>query len=553
MKDIKIYRLCRDQKTIFQLQDEEKKYQLPKSTYLTNMDLFSFINKIIEEETDDYVLLCHDDVVLPENIAEKAESAVTSANLSFGEQNWGVLGNAGIEVISKRAVTYLSDPHTEMLPPATTTPMIAESIDGNIMLLNLKNIRKNKIHFPPQLQGFHLYDLILCMESYKKGLICGITSDLYVLHKSPGSYEGFLEGTKDKEIQRYLRESFTNHAITSINDLIQIERDYKYLTEPTNLKSYEQKVFSTVSSIFEKKNLELNILIRIHKKTKKLHRLLESVSIFNSKKSENLKLNILLGVNNVHEKDTLEFIEHIAGNFPTLNIQTVDVKLQGEQYPRVETLSFLLDQIETRENSYVWIVDYDDYIMPESAKYLPIILSNDDLVIGDSYIFHETWGKKNYPTSSHLQDRISGENVKNILSGKNFIPICSIIYPTKIIKNTFKKTKLKGDYFEDYAILLGSLRQNVRWYPIPLAGISYHGSNTVLEEDRTHWEYSYATFLTEIINNKRLVPTACYEFRRDIETSELVEFRSFKKGLLWRTLEKYRRIKEKAKELIKGR
>jgi hypothetical protein len=549
MKLFKIYRLCRDEKTISRLKEEERKYNLPESKYLTHMDLYSFVNEVIDQEEADYALLCHDDVVLPEDIAEKVQSSINSANLAFGSNNWSVLGNAGVEIISKRTVTYLSDPHTDMLPPTTTSPHIVESVDGNTILLNLRNIRKKHIRMPRNLKGFHLYDLILCMESYKKDLICGVTSKLYVTHKSPGNYEGFVEGGQNNKFQKYFRESFTNHFITTINGLIDVKRNYNYLSEPSKLKSYEDTILETVRRIHEEKALELNILIRIHKKSNKIYRLLNSIAIFNTKTSKNLKLNIFFGVNNIKKENIEEYLEEIKKEYQHLNINIRYIKLSGSQYPRVETLTRLLDELKRKDNSYVWIVDYDDYIMPESAKYFPFLLVNQDLVVGDSYTFTEKWGREKYPITSVLEEKHCAHNVRDILSGKNFIPICSVIYPTNVIKKIFKKMSLRGDYFEDYAILLSSIKQNIRWYPIPLAGISYHGNNTVLQTDRTHWEYSYSTFLSEIVN-KKTVPTAFYEFRRTLESPELAEFQSFKQGFIWKTLNKYRAIRKKLRDIL---
>ena len=63
-----IYRLCRDKERIEKLKREEKQYSLPQTKYLTGIDMFVFINSIIQKCPYDYALLCHDDVILPINI-----------------------------------------------------------------------------------------------------------------------------------------------------------------------------------------------------------------------------------------------------------------------------------------------------------------------------------------------------------------------------------------------------------------------------------------------------------------------------------------------------
>lgn len=224
-----IYRLCRNKETVKRLKENDKTYSLPKAVYLSGMDLYSFINKIIKECPTDYALLCHDDVILPQNIDDNLKNCIVSSDNAFGSTNWAVVGNAGLEVISKKTRTFISDPHTKILPPFTRTPIMVESVDGNTMLLNLKNIRKNNVYLPPFLSGYHLYDVILCMESYKKGLICAISSWLYVIHNSPGNYADFQKMVITSQYQKYFSESFSNHIITTINSEIQIKREYKHL------------------------------------------------------------------------------------------------------------------------------------------------------------------------------------------------------------------------------------------------------------------------------------------------------------------------------------
>ena len=45
----KVYRLCRDNKKIKELREQELKYSLPESIYMSEIDLYSFINKVIKE------------------------------------------------------------------------------------------------------------------------------------------------------------------------------------------------------------------------------------------------------------------------------------------------------------------------------------------------------------------------------------------------------------------------------------------------------------------------------------------------------------------------
>lgn len=543
----KVYRLCRDNKRIKELREQEKKYSLPESIYMSGIDLYSFVNKIIHDCEDDYALLCHDDVILPQNIEKNVNNCISSANEYLGLNNWGVIGNAGLEIISKKTTTFLADPHTKILSYSTKNPIIVESVDGNTMLLNIKALREKNINLPKELSGYHLYDVILCMEAYKNGLVCGISSWLYVKHLSKGNYDTFKEAIKEEQYQAYFRISFSNHVITTINDLIEIKRDYKHLeNSELKLNSYENTINNVVSGLFKSKRITLNILIRLHKESKKFIRLLDYINILQEKIDNNITLNVLIGVNNITKKEIGNYIEDIKKDFPFLNITEIYVENTDEQYPRVHALKRMVEKVYKDENSYVWIVDYDDFIMPEIAQYLQYILYNEDVVIGNSQVFTEKWNNgSDIPAKSTLDHVITIDNVKRLLHGSIFLPICSVIYRAEILEDIFKNNDLVGDYFEDYAITLLALKDhNYKCVPISFAGISYHGSNTVVEEDRTHWNYSYTSFLSEILN-KGLFKKLYYENMSAMNTADYLEFEGFKKGLIWRSLQKYRKIKNK--------
>ena len=136
-----------------------------------------------------------------------------------------------------------------------------------------------------------------------------------------------------------------------------------------------------------------------------------------------------------------------------------------------------------------------------------------------------------------------------MLTGQIYIPVCSVIYKAKVLKRIFSENQLLGDYYEDYAIALLAIKDNsYKCLPIPFAGISYHGENTVLEQDRTHWDYSYTTFLSEIVN-KNLVNKHTYSLFNNFKSSSYAEFESFTKGLIWKYLLKYRGIRKSIRSL----
>jgi len=500
----KIHRLCRDTKTIERLKKEEKKFNLPKTEYVTGIDLFTFINNILKDCKEDYALICHDDVILPLNINNQVQECINEANNFFGNSNWAIIGNAGVEYLNKRVLLHLKDCNIKIITPKTPKPRLVESVDGNAMLLNLKNIREKKINLPKNLSGFHLYDLILSLEAYKKGLVCAVSSRLYLTHLSGGNREMFTEIAKEKQFQDYFRDNYSNNVITSINGDIHIQREAKNKKQ----KRIEDIISNTVLNIFKNKEYNLHLIINTNQKEILSKKLSDSIQEF----KENLNPKVKVYAHNVNSKDSLEKI---------------------------------VNEIKNNINTYVFFLNDNSILIPEFGKHLQYLFSNSNVIVGDTIIQNST-----QETES---ERRSSSDLNNVFAETTEIPIHSTIYNVSLLKNFIKEFDI--DRFNDYFLLLYSLMyETYKTYSLPF--VSIPKSSYELIGDTS---YERTTIISELIN-KNILPENYYNFfyAKDREKEEILncyylgyeEFNSFKKGLIWRMLMKYRKVKKLIKEKI---
>lgn len=248
------YRLCRDNQRIKNLQKKEKEFSLPQTEYVTGVDMYTFINDIILNCKKDYALLCHDDVILPITIEKHIIKCIKSVDDYLGEENWAVVGNAGIEILTKKVLHYLTDPDIKIIPPYTEYPELVESVDGNMMLLNIKNLRKKGVLLPKDLSGFHLYDVILCLEAQRKDLLCAVSSHLFVSHLSGGNRQAFVDSWNTEMFQKYFSDRFSNKIISSLNGEIVIND-----VQTADKLNLEEKIQENVYRVFSKETYKLNI------------------------------------------------------------------------------------------------------------------------------------------------------------------------------------------------------------------------------------------------------------------------------------------------------
>lgn len=504
-----IFFLCRDDKTKDKLEYEMETYGFQDINLVTGLDYFTFLDKIIVDSRYDFALVCHDDVVMPINMAERARIAIENANNQFGAGKWGVLGNAGVEYLSNKTVTFIRDPHTALIP-YRSKPLPVVSIDGNTLLLNLKALKEKSVRMPEELSGFHLYDMSLLIECYRKGLVCAIDPELFVFHKSGGNQEAFDHEVKHGKFPEYWRKLFINNSVLTINGPISIETSLDYLKRDSsdtrkdfyNLVSellYEARGNKNKKTIFVITRTQLNRL-------NFLRRFLDSCRIATAINSGEVALRILLAANNldISDEEAENTLSKLTKEYHDLDIDYIIVRQGSKQYPRVASINEAIKRIPTHTDCYVWIVDDDDFILPDTIKKLPQLLDTDTILVGNAACFEEVWEDNgvSIPIQSTVKpDFYHTEMYYKGIFGDNFVPVSAVIYPLEIIQKVFASYKLEGDYYEDYAILLlAQCFANVKHYPILLVGISHHGDNTILAKDRVHWDYSLTTFVSEIVN-----------------------------------------------------
>lgn len=504
-----IYRLCINEKSVEKVKRVSEKYHFENSRLVTGPDYFTFLNDIIKNCEFDYALVCHEDVFLPFDIKNKVARCIERIDAKFGEEGWGVAGNAGLEYLSNEVIRYIRDPHSVVSSPLAS-PFPAISIDGNTMLLNIKNLKKKKILPPKELTGFHFYDLTLLVECYKNNLVCVIDPNLFVVHNSGGNQEAFDKEAKTGKFKDYWKENFINNAVFAINGVVEIENSLEYLgrEHKDKRKDFYKLVEEVIANNQKKEDIKIYIIIRTQlKRIDFLDRLLDSCVMANLYNGSEVDLRVILAVNNtgLTDAESKKITDCIKAEYKELEIETLFVKEDEVQYPRVKAIKDGLGSISEKD-AYVWIVDDDDFIFPNNIGRLTKMFESGRIVLADVIRFDEEWDKSNntFPVSSvarlgHYMTRLYFKGFIH----DNHAPINAFIFPYETLKKVFEDYELLGDYYEDYAIELAAQKYgNVKHYPLPIAGVSFHNdeNQTVLVEDRTHWDHSLATFMSELVS-----------------------------------------------------
>jgi hypothetical protein len=511
-------------------------YRGVEFTLKTQVDSYSaYLNDVIDHSRSAYVLCCHDDAWLPRQIALQVEDLITDLNERFGAENWGLASNAGITYPGMQQAIFVKG-LLASLQCGQRSPLLAASVEGNLVLMNIEGLRNAGVHLPlikDHSSGRYIY---LSAECYLRGLLCIVDSRLFALEEPGRIHRNRQEWAATRELVDYWSRRFVNKEIPTINGMLNVYNNKNY--EPHDVVCVKEEGRedyllaignALVKSNFGSRSLSLTIIVRTQwKRELMLRRLLESVSAAYDHQKRALTLNRelkVLIVSDVAIKPDHSSVEEMVQEFHGLTIDSIFFSESNERFSRVH---LLVQGITQADSDFFWIVDDDDLVMPTALEIIfAALLDPATLLIADSEVFLEssrTLDVSEALTISAYSKHVGRDYVFNF-SGLNRVPICSVVYPS-LVRDAIKGMSLTGDYYEDYALLITALTckgVNITCVPQTICRISIReigGGNTVTEVDRDRWYFSTVSFMNELLNSKRCGPQILWDVALQLQNTQ---------------------------------
>jgi glycosyltransferase involved in cell wall biosynthesis len=167
-------------------------------------------NKILNESSNDIVILCHDDIYFDtKNWGNKI------LNHFKRNKDYGILGLAGTTNMPKSAkwwedfskmkgiVNHEHDGKKWESKYSTSKGNQLDDVvlvDGLFIVINKKNIKQN---FNEHIKGFHFYDVDFSFRNFIDGVKIGVMYDVRVTHKSIGQTNEQWEKNRDLFAEKY--------------------------------------------------------------------------------------------------------------------------------------------------------------------------------------------------------------------------------------------------------------------------------------------------------------------------------------------------------------
>ena len=180
------------------LKHVEKMFSHPKTEILVyendGVDSLPKIYNIgLNDSSNDIVVFIHDDIVIE-------TTNVTPKIVRLFEENseYGIIGVAGTDNLTSGrwwdnrenmfgvvAHEHEGKRHVNHYSKQTfgDKPKEVVIVDGVLMMIHKKRIKHT---FNEQFEGFHFYDLPICLENHMDGVKIGVTTKIRITHKSIG-------------------------------------------------------------------------------------------------------------------------------------------------------------------------------------------------------------------------------------------------------------------------------------------------------------------------------------------------------------------------------
>jgi pyruvyltransferase len=223
-------------------------------------------NKILEQSTNDIVVLCHDDIYFEKNNWGNKVMKHFKRNPEYG-----ILGVAGSKYIprtgmwweiqsemfgvvnheheGKKWTSKYSEPKGNKLDETVI-------VDGLFIAVNKPNL---KLRFNDEVKGFHFYDVDFCFRNFLENVKIGVLYDIRITHKSIGVTNEEWEKSRQQFSETY-KDNLPVIIPTTFKKR-EVNKNEPLVTLAMPIYNYAKRLNPTLDSVFKQDYTNFEIII----------------------------------------------------------------------------------------------------------------------------------------------------------------------------------------------------------------------------------------------------------------------------------------------------
>jgi hypothetical protein len=159
-------------------------------------DAYVASNEFLQAASGQYVVLCHQDVLLLEQDIDALRGAL--AEVDRIDPHWGLCGNAGHDAQGYAAFNLVHPDGVAIV--GKPFPKRVVSLDENFIVVR----REANVALSRDLEGYHHYGVDLCIVADVLGWNAYVI-DFFLRHKSMGTVDGRYLASRDRIAAKYRR------------------------------------------------------------------------------------------------------------------------------------------------------------------------------------------------------------------------------------------------------------------------------------------------------------------------------------------------------------
>lgn len=459
--------------------------------------LSELVNLLIEESGEEYLLLHRPEVIVDEGLLAVLADVIADLNKRYS--NWGVCGATGVRWDGAKSYWYVR--RKPRAPESSTCARPVISVGSEVLLFNVRYLSSIGCRIEANTDHWFEVGPLLALECLLRNSCVLVDPRLMVVD---GGEEPSIE--EAEALKSTARKNLINHKIPTPYGALVIDgvnfQEYLALPPVAHGKKDLMTLFdSSLRAARDASPITVSIACRSQlSRPYLLERAMLSFAAAQEACPSWLAMKVVLLSDRPHVELT-KATELLKARFPSLSIADLHVGSRSRQTSRID---HLLTAIDSLESDFIWFIDDDDFVMPGALQALArtLIPGAPVLLLGTSEVLDEQWTDSQLARFQSLA-RFPSSRVFEVFKGENYVPICSMLVPTKLARERCAEVTASGEYLEDYFILLRLLtsqRVEVEMLPAAIAGISLRGTeNTVRQSKNDTWTSSYAQFVGEIL------------------------------------------------------
>lgn len=173
---------------------DDCEYMYSDNSKSNELEAYGGINRFLREARGEFVIICHQDVLINIDDRAKLEDQINIVNIR--DPNWGVLGNAGIKDMYNMSMKYTNE-HLEEICQGNL-PSQVQSLDENFLLVKASA----NLAVAGNLKGFHMYGTDICLVAECLGY-SAFAIDFNIIHKGRGKVDASFHQLSEKIQKKY--------------------------------------------------------------------------------------------------------------------------------------------------------------------------------------------------------------------------------------------------------------------------------------------------------------------------------------------------------------